>query len=581
MLSDEQIDIFGEGFTDILQKLEEDIIADIARRVRKTNRFTETAELQARYLRDMGWSPYRIRIEVFRLLNADKAYIDFVEQNTLEAKALQKQAIAEAREALRKTAPELYAAAGDMSFNADLSMWREAGKKLKRGGAVDRLIKSMQKRGTDEVVNLTKTLGFKTPTGYTRLHRAYTSVLNDALTRTLSGGVSYTAAVEAAVRNLARSGLRTVDYASGVSREIASAARNAVVTSLGQLTGDIMQTNIEESDVPMVQVSEHWGARESHALWQGKIFTVEQFKAVCGYGEPSNPDHIYSYNCRHTHYPYWPGISEPIAYQREPGPFTVNGRQYTYYEATQKQRAMERQIRALKREVNAGGNPDLKSEIRQRTREYKAFSDACGIRPKLERLRVVGSGELMSPADLIRKAQMYANDTFDDFSPLALSKQERTALEKLRKLCQADGNESAIKIVNGEVGEVITSGSVGWVKTGDNPPGTTLLHSHTNDTPFSAPDLRNLTNKNVEKIGVVSYNGDAWMAYVGDGDTPTGEEFDSVVPSIRREVDMDVCANYGAGEVSENDLQYIAIREQFFRICRHFKWTAEGGNLYE
>lgn len=164
-----------------------------------------------------------------------------------------------------------------------------------------------------------------------------------------------------------------------------------LLTAYSQLTGDIMQTNIEESDVPMVQVSEHWGARESHALWQGKIFTVEQFKAVCGYGEPSNPDHIYSYNCRHTHYPYWPGISEPIAYQREPGPFTVNGRQYTYYEATQKQRAMERQIRALKREVNAGGDKaTLGSEIRQRTREYKAFSDACGIREKLERLHVLG-----------------------------------------------------------------------------------------------------------------------------------------------------------------------------------------------
>lgn len=164
-----------------------------------------------------------------------------------------------------------------------------------------------------------------------------------------------------------------------------------LLTAYSQLTGDIMQTNIEASDVPMVQVSEHWGARESHALWQGKIFTVEQFKAVCGYGEPSNPDHIYSYNCRHTHYPYWPGISEPIAYQREPGPFTVNGRQYTYYEATQKQRAMERQIRALKREVNAGGDKaTLGSEIRQRTREYKAFSDACGIREKLERLHVLG-----------------------------------------------------------------------------------------------------------------------------------------------------------------------------------------------
>lgn len=141
----------------------------------------------------------------------------------------------------------------------------------------------------------------------------------------------------------------------------------------------------------MVQVSSHRGARESHALWQGGIYTLEQFERVCGYGEPSNPNHIYSYNCRHTHYPYRPGISEPIKFEPEPGPFLVNGRKYTYYEATQKQRKMERDIRALKREVNAGGDKAvLGSLIRQKTQEYNAFSKACDIRPKLERLRVLG-----------------------------------------------------------------------------------------------------------------------------------------------------------------------------------------------
>lgn len=52
---------------------------------------------------------------------------------------------------------------------------------------------------------------------------------------------------------------------------------------------------------------------------------------------------------------------------------------------------MERDIRALKREVNAGGDKAvLGSLIGQKTREYKAFSKACDIRPKLERLRVLG-----------------------------------------------------------------------------------------------------------------------------------------------------------------------------------------------
>ena len=52
---------------------------------------------------------------------------------------------------------------------------------------------------------------------------------------------------------------------------------------------------------------------------------------------------------------------------------------------------MERDIRALKREVNAGGDKALLgSRIRQKTQEYNAFSNACDLRPKLERLRVLG-----------------------------------------------------------------------------------------------------------------------------------------------------------------------------------------------
>lgn len=420
MLSEEQIDIFGEAFTEIFQKLENDIISDIARRVHKTDRYTETAELQARFLRDLGYSPRWIRIEVLRKLNADKAYATIVEQNTLEAKAAQMEAIEEAKRELKEVAPELYEAAGNMSFNADLSMWQEAGQKLPRGGAVDNLIKAMQKRGTDEALNLTKSLGFKTPTATVRVQNMYTSVLNDALTRSVSGTFSYSSAVDAAVRTMAQSGLRTIDFASGISRQIDTAARNAIVTALGQLAGDIMQANIEETGVPMVQVSQHWGARESHALWQGGVYTIEQFKSVCGYGEPSNPAHIYSYNCRHSHYPFWPGISEVEEFDPEPGPFEVEGKTYTYYQATQKQRAMERQIRALKREVNAGGDKAvLGSLIRQKTREYRAFSDAVNIRPKLERLRVVGYSNdvlaktgnvaIASPRFLNRNDPLYRN----------------------------------------------------------------------------------------------------------------------------------------------------------------------------
>lgn len=391
MLSEKQKEMFGEKLISVFQELENAILADIARRVNKEKRWTETAEIQANFLRDLGWSPYKIRIEVLRRLKADADYAAMLERNTLEEKAAVQEAIDEAKALLKEQAPELWAEVGNMAFNNDLSEWEKAGQELKRGGAVDALIKQMQKRGTDELLNLTKTLAFRSLSGQiVPARRAFVHAMNNALTQVLSGGMSYGQACRDAVKELAKSGLRVTDYANGRTMQIDSAVRNAVRTAAGQLTGDIMQENIEASGVPMVQVSAHWGARESHALWQGQVYTVEQFKNVCGYGDPGNPDHIYSYNCNHDHYPFWPGISEKIEYPTEPGPFEVNGRTYSYYQATQKQRAMERAIRAEKRIALTDPEAGNRQRIRQLTAEYKQFSENTGIRAKLERCQVVG-----------------------------------------------------------------------------------------------------------------------------------------------------------------------------------------------
>ena len=397
MLTEEQFEIYGDVLVPVFQQLEQDVIADIARRVRKEERWTETAELQAEELRKLGWSPYRIRIEVLRRLQASKEYAAMVERNTLEAKAAQQAAIDEAREALREQAPELFETVGNMAFHNDLSVWKQAGQKLVRGGAVDAAVSAMRKHATGEILNLTRTLGFSFPTGSVPARKAFTAVLNSALTQVVSGTVSYQQACANAVRLLTQSGLRHIDYKNNVARQIDTAVRNAVLTASAQLSGEIMQANIEESGVEYVQVSAHWGARESHEVWQGKVYSLAEFRSVCGYGEPSNPDHIYSYNCRHTHYPYWPGISEPVEYPPEPGPFEVDGKKYTYYQATQRQRAMERSIRAMKRDALAqdamgdrGALAAAKIRLDEKMAAYKRFSAQVNMRPRLERTQVFG-----------------------------------------------------------------------------------------------------------------------------------------------------------------------------------------------
>ena len=397
MLTEEQFEIYGDVLVPVFQQLEQDVIADIARRVRKEERWTETAELQAEELRKLGWSPYRIRIEVLRRLQASKEYAAMVERNTLEAKAAQQAAIDEAREALREQAPELFETVGNMAFHNDLSVWKQAGQKLTRGGAVDAAVSAMRKHATGEILNLTRTLGFSFPTGSVPARKAFTAVLNSALAQVVSGTVSYQQACANAVRLLTQSGLRHIDYKNNVARQIDTAVRNAVLTASAQLSGEIMQANIEESGVEYVQVSAHWGARESHEVWQGKVYSLAEFRSVCGYGEPSNPDHIYSYNCRHTHYPYWPGISEPVEYPPEPGPFEGDGKKYTYYQATQRQRAMERSIRAMKRDALAqdamgdrGALAAAKIRLDEKMAAYKRFSAQVNMRPRLERTQVFG-----------------------------------------------------------------------------------------------------------------------------------------------------------------------------------------------
>ena len=231
MLTEEQLEIYGGVLVPVFQQLEQDIIADIARRVRKEERWTETAELQAEELRRLGWSPYRIRIEVMRRLQANKEYAAMVERNTLEAKAAQQAAIDEAREALREQAPELFETVGNMAFRNDLSLWEQAGQRLTRGGAVDRAVREMRKRATGDILNLTRTMGFSFPTGSVPARRAFTAALNSALTQTVSGTVSYQQACANAVRLLTQSGLRHIDYKNGVTRQIDTAVRNAVLTA--------------------------------------------------------------------------------------------------------------------------------------------------------------------------------------------------------------------------------------------------------------------------------------------------------------------------------------------------------------
>lgn len=412
-LTGEQIELLGNMLVPLYQELEQEVIADIAKRLKKTGRYTETAEIMAKSLMEQGYSPAKIRSEVMKRLYADTEYQKFVAENTKKYKDMVMEEVSRVVQEAKERGDSIVGAAGAMSFNNDLSMWEQAGKSLSEPNGFTQLIKAVALQTHNELRNLTRSLGFK-GMGFTALENAYQHQLDLGLIKLTSGAYSWQQVVNDCVRELAQSGLRTIDYKSGRTMQLDTAVRNCIMTASGQLAGKVTMLNMAETGEQLVEVSSHWGARSDgscgpgdHAYWQGKVYAVDHGSHAkenkrLGYtirnleeatGYPSNPKGLHGYNCRHTMYPFFEGISEPNKWDSEPKPVTVNGKEYDYYHATQKQRQMERSIRAIKREIEAqkalgGDTTVLNARLKKQMSDYKQFSHAVGIRAKNERLRV-------------------------------------------------------------------------------------------------------------------------------------------------------------------------------------------------
>lgn len=168
---------------------------------------------------------------------------------------------------------------------------------------------------------------------------------------------SYQEALKQAIRMAARSGGKVL-YNSGAQMSLDAAMRMALLTGVNQTAAALTEMYASDMGVEYYETSAHAGARPSHAEWQGKVFKIDgstsaypNFVESTGYGTVGG---LCGANCRHSFYPFWPGISEP-AYTKnmlqdyEQAKYTYNGNLLTEYEGSQIMRKMERSIRESKR----------------------------------------------------------------------------------------------------------------------------------------------------------------------------------------------------------------------------------------
>lgn len=281
--------------------------------------------------------------------------------------------------------------------------------------------------------NLAGSMGFLVDNGRTILTpaRAYQWALDNAEMQIMSGAVSYNQAIKSAVKQLADSGIKVVDYESGHRDHIDVVVRRAVMTGVSQLCAKYTEQSAEYLETPYFEVSAHIGARDkgvgwqNHKAWQGRVYSVRtgdkypSIYEVCGLGYV---DGLEGANCRHIRTAFVDGVmertytDEELAHIDDGHDVDFEGKHYTAYEATQKQRQIERTVRKLKREQAAykaaGLTEDAQAvttRIRRLNKEYKAFSEAAQLPLQQERMMVsytdAASDKMVSALKMQRDAE--------------------------------------------------------------------------------------------------------------------------------------------------------------------------------
>lgn len=395
-LTPKQLQNIPENIVQLYRDLEEFIIDDIARRIAKTGQLTETAKWQLERAKDLSMD--NIEKEILKTLELSNKEVE----ETLKQSAL-------------------------TSIQAENKIYEEAVKKqikIKGNSNLEKLLEAAIKQTKGELKNISQSLGFAQIINgkivYKDIAKFYQDSVDLALMQVNSGVLNSNEAIKQAVKKLADSGLRTIDYEYGWSNRVDVAVRRAVVTGSNQMCHKMTELTMKELECEFVETTAHAGARTGkglsgpadHASWQGQVFCYKgksgkypDFVSSTGYGTGEG---LAGYNCRHSFSPFFPGISKR-AYSEEhlnnidPEPFEYDGKTYTYYEALQHQRKLETNIRQKKRELigyNAAGLKDdfnnSSIALNRLKNEYKAFSNAGDLTVRNDLMQVYKYGQSIS-----------------------------------------------------------------------------------------------------------------------------------------------------------------------------------------
>lgn len=368
MLTPDQIQALGDQAAQMTVSMEEYLIRDIARRVREAGQLTSTAAYQVWRAQRLGLSRRQIEKMLRRELKVS-----------------------------HKRLRELLTQSAEVGYNFDLSRLPRKAVPFGENATLQQLVAASVELAKKDFTDLVQTMGLVAPDGKAYpLRKAYLKIIDFAFQQVITGTADHQTAIRQATRKLADYGLRSIDYQSGVHTSLEAAVRRNILGGLGLMQEKISQLDHDLLEADGWEISAHAASAPDHEPIQGRQYSDEAFQRL----NDSLARRIGTLNCGHAAFPILLGVSQPqyteaeLARSREENARGIQyeGKRYTLYQATQKQRKLERAIRRQKRRVMAAeetgdgeGTAAAKTRLALLRRRYWEFSGAAGLRVQEER----------------------------------------------------------------------------------------------------------------------------------------------------------------------------------------------------
>lgn len=291
-------------------------------------------------------------------------------------------------------------------------------------------VKAIASMTANEYRNLSNTLAFsRTVNGeiqYTELSRLYQDIIDKGIIAISQGKSTFDEEMKKTIRELSKSGIKSVNWESGTVRRLDSAVRMNLKTGLRELHNENQRIIGKQIKADGVEITVHSNPAPDHQEAQGRQFTNEEYDKLqsTGYAKDVNGKEINlhrkrirtkdyaesfrpisQYNCYHYSISVVLGVSKPLYTEEQLKEiidknnkgFDFEGKHYTMYQGTQLQREIETAIRREKDTqimAKASGSQELVEEsqakINQLTSKYAELSKVSGLPTKMERIRVDG-----------------------------------------------------------------------------------------------------------------------------------------------------------------------------------------------